>query len=106
MFLVNFNKWLSILLNIIDQVMQCLSTTKPQATEDIFEFASIPVKTEVWNQLGMDLVGPLQQTPRGNRYMMTVIIQSGLRLIHFEINPQLQLLEFFTRLVDTGRFSV
>ena len=32
----------------------------------------IPVKSEVWHQLGMDLVGPLQQTSRGFKYIMTV----------------------------------
>lgn len=33
----------------------------------------IPVKSEVWNQIGMDLIGPLRQTPMGNKYIMTVI---------------------------------
>ena len=32
----------------------------------------IPVKGEVWRQLGMDLVGPLPQTCQGNKYIMTV----------------------------------
>ncbi len=32
----------------------------------------VPVKDEVWHQLGMDLVGPLPETPRGNKYVMTV----------------------------------
>ncbi len=33
----------------------------------------IPVKSEVWNMIGMDLIGPLQRTPKGNKYIMTVI---------------------------------
>lgn len=33
----------------------------------------IPIKSEVWNQLGMDLIGPLRQTQRGNKYIITVI---------------------------------
>ncbi len=33
----------------------------------------IPVKSEVWRQLGMDLIGPLHPTPRGNKYIITVI---------------------------------
>ncbi len=32
----------------------------------------IPVREEVWYQLGMDLVGPLPETPAGNKYIMTI----------------------------------
>ena len=32
----------------------------------------IAVKDEAWAQLGMDLVGPLPTTARGNTYIMTV----------------------------------
>ena len=32
----------------------------------------IRVEGEAWHQLGMDLVGPLHITPRGNKYIMTV----------------------------------
>ena len=32
----------------------------------------IRVEGEAWRQLGMDLVGPLHTTPRGNKYIMTV----------------------------------
>lgn len=32
----------------------------------------IRVEGEAWNQLGMDLVGPLHTTPRGNKYIMTI----------------------------------
>ena len=32
----------------------------------------IPVKDEVWHQLGMDLVGPLPETAAGYKYIMTV----------------------------------
>ena len=30
------------------------------------------MKAEVWHTVGVDLIGPLPQTPRGNRYIMTV----------------------------------
>ena len=30
------------------------------------------MKSEVWNQLGMDLIGPLKETRRGNKYIITV----------------------------------
>ncbi|KAL5475720.1 hypothetical protein EMCRGX_G025568 [Ephydatia muelleri] len=33
----------------------------------------IPVKIEVWHQIGIDLVGPLKLTRRGNRYLATCI---------------------------------
>ena len=33
----------------------------------------IPVKSIVWHQLGIDLIGPLRPTPRGFKYIMTII---------------------------------
>ena len=33
----------------------------------------IPVKSRVWHQLGIDLIGPLRPTPRGFKYIMTII---------------------------------
>ena len=36
------------------------------------ELHSIPVKDEVWHTIGADLIGPLPETPRGNKYIMTV----------------------------------
>ena len=36
---------------------------------------------------GMDLIGPLKETPCGNKYIVTLtIFPSGLRLLHFKIN--------------------
>ena len=32
----------------------------------------IPVKPQFWQQVGMDLVGPLNETPRGNKYIVTL----------------------------------
>ena len=32
----------------------------------------IPVTGEVWHQIGMDLIGPLKETPRGSKYIITV----------------------------------
>ena len=32
----------------------------------------VPVKDEAWWQFGMDLVGPLPETPRGHKYIMTL----------------------------------
>ena len=32
----------------------------------------VPVKLGAWQQIGADLVGPLPETPLGNKYIMTV----------------------------------
>lgn len=32
----------------------------------------IPVKPEIWHQVGVDLIGPLTETPRGNKYIITL----------------------------------
>ena len=32
----------------------------------------IPVKKKLWSQVGMDLIGPLLQTSRGNKYIITL----------------------------------
>ena len=32
----------------------------------------IPVPTKLWSQVGMDLIGPLPATPRGNQYIVTL----------------------------------
>ena len=31
----------------------------------------VPVKPKLFHQLGMDLIGPLPETPRGNKYIVT-----------------------------------
>ncbi len=32
----------------------------------------IPVKTKIWSQVGMDLIGPMPVTPRGSKYIVTL----------------------------------
>ena len=32
----------------------------------------IPVAPQLWRQVGMDLIGPLTTTPRGNKYIITL----------------------------------
>ncbi len=32
----------------------------------------IPVKPKIWCQVGMDLIGPMPETPRGNKYVVTL----------------------------------
>lgn len=36
------------------------------------ELHPIPVKAQIWSQVGMDLIGPLTETPRGNKYIITL----------------------------------
>ena len=36
------------------------------------ELHPIPVKPKLWHQAGMDLIGPLTATPRGNKYIITI----------------------------------
>lgn len=36
------------------------------------ELHPIPVKDEVWHTIGVDLIGPLPVTQKGNKYIMTV----------------------------------
>ena len=36
------------------------------------ELHPIPVKDEVWHTIGVDLIGPLTETQKGNKYIMTV----------------------------------
>ena len=35
-------------------------------------FHPIPVEPKLWHQVGMDLMGPMPETPRGNRYIITL----------------------------------
>ena len=32
----------------------------------------IVVEPKIWHQVGMDLIGPLKETPRGNKYIVTL----------------------------------
>ena len=45
--------------------------TNHKMTKQQPEFHPIPV-TDVWKQIGIDLVGPLPETPRRNKYIVTV----------------------------------
>ena len=45
--------------------------TNHKMTKQRPELHPIPV-TDVWKQIGIDLVGPLPETPRRNKYIVTV----------------------------------
>ena len=36
------------------------------------ELHPVPVKPEVWSLVGMDLIGPLKKTKKGNQYILTM----------------------------------
>jgi len=36
------------------------------------ELHPIPIKTTLWHQVGMDLIGPLTESPHGNKYIITI----------------------------------
>ena len=36
------------------------------------ELHPIPVKDEVWHTIGVDLIGSLPETPRGNKYILAI----------------------------------
>ncbi len=47
---------------------QCkLTNLKPAST-----LHPMPVKPKVWHTVGMDLIGLLTETPRGNKYVITL----------------------------------
>ena len=48
--------------------------TQPNRKFDKFsaELHPIPVKDKVWHTIGVDMIGPLPETPRGNKYLLTV----------------------------------
>ena len=46
---------------------KCTPTYKPALS-----LHPVAVKLGVWQQIGIDLIGPLPETPSGNKYIMTV----------------------------------
>ena len=47
-----------------------LKNYKLQKASDVLH--PIPVKPKMWCQVGMDLIGPMPETPRGNKYVVTL----------------------------------
>ena len=45
---------------------------KPLMRASTNELHPIPVNPQVWSLVGMDLIGPLKKTTRGNRYILTM----------------------------------
>ena len=45
--------------------------TNPKLFKQPAQLHPIPVKAEVWHRVGIDLVGPLKTSKKGNRYIVT-----------------------------------
>ena len=43
-----------------------------QVTQNLRGSSSYPCKSKIWSQVGMDLIGPLPETPCGNKYIATL----------------------------------
>ena len=70
------------------------------------ELHPIPVKGEVWHTIGVDLIGPLPETPQKDKYIMTVsyLFLSGLKQQPSPIRLPSELLSFCsTVLPDTDQ---
>ena len=64
-------------MHAFDIIIQVGSCDKCQRNNKKLQKAAgglhpIPVKPQIWHQVGMDLIGPMPQTPRGNKYIITL----------------------------------
>lgn len=59
---------------IFMQIKQCdrCQRSQPVLKSQSSELHPIPVSPEVWNLVGMDLIGPLKLTSHGNQYALTM----------------------------------
>lgn len=46
--------------------------TNPPINKSAPPLHSIPIEPEVWKQVGIDLIGPLPVTAKGNKYIVTL----------------------------------
>ena len=55
-------------------MLTCVNSAKdpPKMFKETAVLHPIPVKTEVWHQIGIDLVGPLKLKSRENRYALFI----------------------------------
>ena len=69
--------YIIIILPTIVHIMQIeccdrCQRMQPLQSASTSELHPIPVKPQVWNLVGMDLVGPLKKTLKGNQYILTM----------------------------------
>ncbi|KAL5517173.1 hypothetical protein EMCRGX_G002666 [Ephydatia muelleri] len=66
--------WIGMVNDVKEYCKTCEKCQKANRKFDKFsaELHPIPVKDEVWHTIGVDLIGPLPETQKGNKYIMTV----------------------------------
>ena len=55
----------------IKKCKKCFAVN-PKVTKESPPLKSIPVPTKKWSLVGIDLIGPLQETPSGNKYIVAI----------------------------------
>ena len=60
--------------DIADYVKSCkiCFAVNPKVSKESPPLHSIPVPTKVWSLVGIDIVGPLQETKDGNKYIVAI----------------------------------
>eukprot|EP00731_Ephydatia_muelleri_P003894 Em0002g70a len=66
--------WIGMVNDVKEYCKTCEKCQTANRKFDKFsaELHPIPVKDEVWHTIGVDLIGPLPETQKGNKYIMTV----------------------------------
>ena len=64
--------WSGIYDEVTNRIASCDTCQRAQKhfNKKHSELHSIPVKPVVWSRIGIDLIGPLTERPRGNRYII------------------------------------
>ena len=64
--------WVGLVNDVDEMVMTCDACQKhSNINKKCSQLHPIKVKEEVWSRIGIDLMGPLNETPRGNKYIIT-----------------------------------
>ena len=64
--------WVGLVNDVVEMVMTCDACQKhSKINKKSSQLHPIKVKEEVWSRIGIDLIGPLNETPRGNKYIIT-----------------------------------
>ena len=66
--------WYGMKDTITKYIKKCKTcfAVNPKVTKESAPLKSIPVPTKQWSLVGIDLIGPLQETPSGNTYIVAI----------------------------------
>ena len=72
--------WMTIMVEDIDNFTASCDVCQKESrakklNKNHSSLHSIKVKIQVWYRIGVDLIGPLNETPRGNRYIIPLFQQ-------------------------------